>query len=86
MSKNNTNTSASNGSSNNGSGYTVTSPGTNEAGNSYCDRDHGADAANQNSYHYSNTDGSYYYFNANGSTYHSDGRGSSTYTFPGGKK
>lgn len=55
MSKNNTNPSASNGQSNSGSGYTVTSSGTNEAGNHYCHHDHGADAANQNSYHYSNT-------------------------------
>ncbi|KAF2434937.1 hypothetical protein EJ08DRAFT_560208, partial [Tothia fuscella] len=48
--------------------YTFTSTGTNSQGNHYCSRDYGADAANNNSYHYSNTDGSYYYSNLNGST------------------
>ena len=42
-------------SSNNGGSYTITSSGTNKAGNHYCHRDPDPGAANQNSYHYSNT-------------------------------
>lgn len=34
-------------------------------GNHYCSRDYGSSASNQNSYHYSNSDGSYYYSNSN---------------------
>ncbi|KAF4459419.1 hypothetical protein FALBO_13826 [Fusarium albosuccineum] len=64
--------------------YTYKSSGTNSQGNHYCARDYGSDAANSNSYHYSNTDGSYYYSNPNGSTYYNDGQGSSTYTSPSG--
>ncbi|KAL1383608.1 hypothetical protein HDK64DRAFT_280866 [Phyllosticta capitalensis] len=51
----------------------------------YCSRDYGSSASNQNSYHYSNTDGSYYYSNSNGSTYYNNGQGGSTYTPPSGK-
>lgn len=52
-------------------------------GNHYCARDYGDSAPNQNSYHYSNSDGSYYYSNADGSTYHNDGQGNANYTAPG---
>lgn len=38
----------------------------NAQGNHWCNRDYGADAPDQNSYHYSNTDGSYYYSNPDG--------------------
>ncbi|KZM18549.1 uncharacterized protein EKO05_0002412 [Ascochyta rabiei] len=87
MSKNNTTTnSSSNTLSGNSGDYTITSSGTNEARNHYCHRDHGTDAANQNSYHYSNTDGSYYYSNSDGSAYHNDGKGGATYTRPPGGK
>ncbi|KAF3001950.1 hypothetical protein E8E13_007171 [Curvularia kusanoi] len=86
MSKNTPSKPSSGDSSNTSSDYAVTSTGTNEAGNHYCHRDHGSEAVNQNSYHYSNTDGSYYYSNSDGSTYHNDGKGGSTYTPPGGNK
>ncbi|KAL6711952.1 hypothetical protein ACN47E_002995 [Coniothyrium glycines] len=66
-------------------GYDITSSGTNSRGNHYCHRDHGPSAPNQNSYHYSNTDGSYYYSNPDGSTYHNDGKGGATYQPPSGK-
>lgn len=49
MSKNNSSA------NNSKSSYTVTSSGTNDAGNHYCHRDPGPEASNQNSYHYSNT-------------------------------
>ncbi|CAG9988858.1 unnamed protein product [Clonostachys byssicola] len=62
------------------SGYEYKSSGTNSQGNHYCARDYGSSAPNQNSYHYSNTDGSYYYSNPNGSTYYNNGAGGSTYT------
>ncbi|KAF6838555.1 hypothetical protein CPLU01_02356 [Colletotrichum plurivorum] len=55
-----------------------------EQGNHYCARDYGSSASNQNSYHYSNTDGSYYYSNPNGSTYYNNGQGGSTYTSASG--
>ncbi|KAF9876724.1 hypothetical protein CkaCkLH20_05570 [Colletotrichum karsti] len=67
-------------------GFTYKSSGTNNDGNHYCARDYGSSASNQNSYHYSNTDGSYYYSNPNGSTYHNNGQGGSTYTSPSGDK
>ncbi|QRV98439.1 E4 ubiquitin-protein ligase UFD2 [Ceratobasidium sp. AG-Ba] len=51
-----------------GKGYSYSGSGTNSQGNHYCSRDYGSSAPNQNSYHYSNTDGSYYYSNPNGST------------------
>ena len=35
-------------------------------GNSWDSRDYGSSASNQNSYHYSNSDGSYYYSNPSG--------------------
>ncbi|TDL28848.1 hypothetical protein BD410DRAFT_712098 [Rickenella mellea] len=65
-------------------GYSYTGSGTNSQGNHYCSRDYGSSASNQNSYHYSNTNGSYYYSNPNGSTYYNDGQGGSTYTPPSG--
>ncbi|KAF4986626.1 hypothetical protein F66182_16811 [Fusarium sp. NRRL 66182] len=55
-----------------------------QQGNHYCSRDYGSDAANSNSYHYSNSDGSYYYSNSNGSTYYNSGNGYSSYTAPSG--
>ncbi|KPI34992.1 uncharacterized protein AB675_11900 [Cyphellophora attinorum] len=71
-------------------GYHYTGSGTNSQGNHYCSRDYGSSASNQNSYHYSNSNGSYYYYNANGSTYYNNGQGGSTYTpssgGSGGKK
>ncbi|PWN43114.1 hypothetical protein IE81DRAFT_322834 [Ceraceosorus guamensis] len=47
---------------------------------------YGSSASNQNSYHYSNSNGSYYYSNPNGSTYYNDGQGGSTYTPSSGNK
>ncbi|TNY18631.1 hypothetical protein DMC30DRAFT_43411 [Rhodotorula diobovata] len=47
--------------------YSYSGSGTNSQGNHYCSRDYGSDAANQNSYHYSNNNGSYYYSNSDGS-------------------
>ncbi|KAF2132546.1 hypothetical protein P153DRAFT_284245 [Dothidotthia symphoricarpi CBS 119687] len=87
MSSNNASNPSGSDSSSGGKGsYEVTSSGTNDQGNHYCHRNHGSDASNQNSYHYSNTDGSYYYSNADGSTYHNDGKGDATYTPSDGKK
>ncbi|KAJ1306286.1 hypothetical protein OPQ81_010988 [Rhizoctonia solani] len=65
-------------------GYTYKSHGTNSKGNHYCSRDYGSSAPNQNSYHYSNTDGSYYYSNPDGSTYYNNGSGYANYTSPNG--
>lgn len=38
-------------------------------GNHWCNRDYGPEAPNQNSYHYSNTNGSYYYSNPDGESF-----------------
>ncbi|CCO36496.1 hypothetical protein BN14_10632 [Rhizoctonia solani AG-1 IB] len=65
-------------------GYSYNSHGTNSQGNHYCSRDYGSSAPNQNSYHYSNSDGSYYYSNPNGSTYYNSGSGRADYTGPSG--
>ncbi|KAG8736893.1 hypothetical protein FRC12_017394 [Ceratobasidium sp. 428] len=67
-----------------GKGYSYSGSGTNSQGSHYCSRDYGSSAPNQNSYHYSNTDGSYYYSNSDGSTYHNSGSGSANYTSPSG--
>ncbi|KAG8724009.1 hypothetical protein FRC09_000817 [Ceratobasidium sp. 395] len=67
-----------------GRGYTYTGSGTNSQGNHYCNRDYGPSAPNQNSYHYSNTNGSYYYNNPDGSTYYNSGGGYVNYTNPSG--
>ncbi|KAI1319644.1 hypothetical protein F5Y16DRAFT_405902 [Xylariaceae sp. FL0255] len=66
-------------------GYSYKSSCTNSQGNHYCARDYGSSAPNQNSYHYSNSNGSYYYSNSNGSTYYNNGNGGSTYTAPSGQ-
>ncbi|KZF20423.1 hypothetical protein L228DRAFT_285131 [Xylona heveae TC161] len=63
-----------------GNSYSVTGSGTDSQGNHYCNRDYGASAPNQNSYHYSNNNGSYYYSNPDGSTYYNSGNGHSKYT------
>ncbi|KAG9549095.1 hypothetical protein KCU97_g20260, partial [Aureobasidium melanogenum] len=58
MPSNNSSTSSSgsnSASSGSGSSYEITSSGTNSQGNHYCSRDYGSSAANDNSYHYSNT-------------------------------
>jgi hypothetical protein len=50
-------------SSSTGSGYNITGSGTNDQGNHYCSRDYtpstGGNQANNNTYHYSNTDGEF---------------------------
>ncbi|KZP22530.1 hypothetical protein FIBSPDRAFT_858047 [Athelia psychrophila] len=59
----------------------VTSSGSNDQGNHYCNR---VDSAGNPGYHYSNTNGSYYYQNTNGSTYYNSGAGYAQYTNPSG--
>lgn len=81
MTKGSSGNSSGSGSGSGSSGYQTTSSGTNSQvsskcspifqdltqgqGNHYCHRDYGTGASNQNSYHYSNTNGSYYYSNPN---------------------
>jgi len=62
--------------------YEYTGSGTNSQGNQWDSRDYGPEAANDNSYHYSNQDGSYYYNNPDGSKYYDDGQGNSRYEAP----